>query len=103
MKKLEAEDSKHAAELEQEYKKQGIDVRGMSPLWKWLTIVPKSSGRLPSLMNRASFGPSWRDSIKANEAGPSGDISIPTPTRKGKEKAIEPEPEPEIGRCSFRI
>jgi hypothetical protein len=31
MKKLEAEDSKHAAELENEYKKQGIDVRGMSP------------------------------------------------------------------------
>jgi hypothetical protein len=31
MKKLEAEDSRHAAELEKEYQKQGIDVRGMSP------------------------------------------------------------------------
>lgn len=31
MKKMEAEDSKHAAELEAEYKKLGIDVRGMSP------------------------------------------------------------------------
>jgi hypothetical protein len=33
MKKLEAEDSRHAAELAAEYKKKGIDVRGMSPLW----------------------------------------------------------------------
>jgi hypothetical protein len=101
MKKLEAEDSEHAAELEKEYKKQGIDVRGMSPLSKWLTVVPNPSGRLPSLLNRASFGPSWRDSIKESEAGPSGDIPIPMPTRKGKEKAIEPEPEPEIGKSSF--
>jgi len=31
MQKLEAEDSRHAAELEAEYKKQGIDIRGMSP------------------------------------------------------------------------
>jgi hypothetical protein len=54
-------------------------------------------------MNRASFGPSWRESIKANEAGPSGDISIPMPTRKGKEKAIEPEPEPELGGSSCGI
>lgn len=54
-------------------------------------VVPKVSGKLPSLLNRASFGPSWRESIKANEAGPSGDTPVPVPSRKGKEKAIEPE------------
>lgn len=91
MKRLEAEDSKHAAELAEEYKKEGIDVRGMSLLKIWLTIVPKSSGRLPSLMNRSSFGPSWRDQIKEMEAGPSGPALAPEPSRKGKEKAIEPE------------
>jgi hypothetical protein len=30
MKKLEAEDSKHAAGLAEEYRKKGIDVKGMS-------------------------------------------------------------------------
>jgi hypothetical protein len=54
-------------------------------------------------MNRASFGPSWRDSIKADAAGPSRDIPIPMPTRKGKEKAIEPELEPELGGSSSGI
>ena len=49
-------------------------------------------------MNRASFGPSWRDSTKENEAGSSGSTRVSTPTRKGKEKAIEPGPEPETGR-----
>jgi len=42
MKKLEAEDSQHAAELEKEYRKQGIDVRGMSSLTKWLTDSPET-------------------------------------------------------------
>lgn len=32
MKRLEAEDSKYAAELAEEYRKQGIDVRGISSI-----------------------------------------------------------------------
>ena len=93
MRKLEAEDSNHAAQHAEEYKKQGVDVRGMCDPQQWLTIVPKSSGRLPSLMNRSSFGPSWRDRISSADAGPSGSSATAPqePSRKGKEKATEPE------------
>jgi hypothetical protein len=90
MKRLEVEDSKVAEALAEEYRKQGIDVRGMSPSGQADEIVPKlpTSTRLPTLMDRASFGRSWRDVVE--KTGESSEVKTVIASRKGKEKAVEP-------------
>lgn len=100
-----------ALELAKHYKAQNIDVTGKSLFGPMAcvygahsVVVPKSSTKLPNLMDRTS----WRkvvaqDAQDAQDgvAGVAGPSSKPMPaavSRKGKEKAVELEP-PSDGKC----